>query len=789
MNLYHNLFTLMRNVIALGTKANARPHQPEGGAVRGTLLAFCLLAGTGIALAQSEVKVWTQIVGANDDDLGLAVATDPWHNVILAGTTRSILGPMVSGRYDLFAAKFDASGNRLWLVERGTNEREAAEGVATDSAGNIYLAGYTGGNLDGNTLSGTNTWDIFLMKLDASGNWLWTQQDGQSSDDDAHAVAVDSQDNVYITGYARNGFHGLPRPGAADIFISKYDPAGNRLWSALFGSSDVDEGFGIACDASNNVYVTGYVQESVEGNPFAGTGDAVLAKYNSNGVRQWLRQWGTSHADTPHAVKVDASGNVYVAGYTTGDLYATKVGGRDLFIAKFDSAGTPLWGRQMGTSENDDAYGLTTDASGNAYVVGETGGSLLGNPYQGADDVFVIKVSPSGLNLWTTELGSAGNDWAAAVALDSSGIYVGGWSTGDFEGYANLGLSDAFLMRYTFPDTAPPTPTANVATNVTTTGFTANWCTANWATGYLLDVSANRAFTNYLAGYQNLDVGNVLTRNVSGLNPGTLYFYRVRAYGTNGTSGSSSTVLVGTVVPFCTPGGLLNASFEGPTNALGVATNWISYTRSGTPAPNPAWKVQTATPIPPGGGLQYQQVATASSTGGAGMRQDITGCTVGATYTISGWMRGNSLFATCTVKVSPSASTSYGTAIHLNPQATYSGPTWTHFSGTVVAAGTTMTLWLDGQTTGSGNFNAECFDALTINCPPAFKFESFTQFPPGQYSMVLSNAPYPNITISHSGDMVNWSVLTNLVPANGTVRFTDTTASNAVHRFYKATSP
>ena len=165
--------------------------------------------------------------------------------------------------------------------ERGTNEREAAEGVATDSAGNIYLTGYTGGNLDGNILSGTDTWDLFLMKLDAAGNWLWTRQDGQDMDDDAHAVAVDSQGNVYITGYVRGGFHGLPRPGAADIFISKYDPAGNRLWSALFGSTDVDEGFGIACDASNNVYVTGYVQESVEGNPYAGNGDAVLAKYNS----------------------------------------------------------------------------------------------------------------------------------------------------------------------------------------------------------------------------------------------------------------------------------------------------------------------------------------------------------------------------------------------------------------------------------------------------------------------------------------------------------------------------
>ena len=754
------------------------------------LLASLLAIGSDCIWAQSEVKVWTQIIGANDDDVGLSVATDPWRNVILSGTTRSILGPMVAGRYDVFVAKFDASGNRLWLVERGTNEREAAEGVATDAAGNIYLAGYTGGNLDGNTISGTNTWDLVLMKLDSGGNWLWTQQDGQSADDDAHAVAVDSQGNIYITGYVRNGFHGLPRPGAADIFISKYDPSGNRLWSALFGSSDVDEGFGIACDASNNVYVTGYVQESVEGNPYAGNGDAVLAKYNSDGARQWLRQWGTVNADTPHAIRIDASGNVYLAGYTTGNLYGTKAGGRDIFVAKFDPSGTPLWGTQMGTSEGDDAYGVAIDASGNAYVVGETSGSLAGNPYQGADDVFVAKFNPSGTNLWTTQIGTIGNDWAAAVALDSGGgIYVGGWSTGDFDGYVNQGLSDAFLMKYAFPNSPPPVPTAKVASDVSTIGFTANWYPANGTTGYRLDVSTNSTFNNFLAGYQDQDVGNVLSRGVAGLTPGTLYYYRVRAYGTNGTSGNSSTVLVGTVVPFCTPGGLLNASFEGATNALGVATNWVNYTRAGTPSPSPVWKVQTAPPIPPGGGLQYQQVATASSTGGAGMRQDITGCTVGATYTIAGWMRGNSLFSTCRVRVSPSASTSWATAVDLNPPASHSGPNWTNFSGTVVATGPTMTLWLDGQTTGSGNFNAECFDAITVSCPPSFKIESFGGFPPGQYSMVLSNAPFPNVTISGSSDLVSWTVLTNLVPTNGTVWFTDTSVSNIVRRFYKATSP
>jgi hypothetical protein len=166
----------------------------------------------------------------------------------------------------------------------------------------------------------------------------------------------------------------------------------------------------------------------------------------------------------------------------------------------------------------------------------------------------------------------------------------------------------------------------------------------------------------------------------------------------------------------CTFNPLTNPSFEGG-NTGGVANGWTAYRRAPYPSTT-TWSIQTASP-PSGGGLQYQQIANSSSTGGAGIRQDITGCTPGATYRISGWMRGNSAsYATCTVKVSPTASTNWSTAIHLNPPATYTGSTWTSFSGTVVATGTNMTLWLDGQTGGSGQYKAECFDAITVTCVP-----------------------------------------------------------------------
>ena len=239
------------------------------------------------------------------------------------------------------------------------------------------------------------------------------------------------------------------------------------------------------------------------------------------------------------------------------------------------------------------------------------------------------------------------------------------------------------------------------------------------------------------------------------------------------------------------PAILLNGDFKGPASALGVETNWVGYQRAPNPT-NTAWSLQTASP-PAGGSLQYQQIANSSSTGGGGVYQNVTGCAIGATYQISGWMRGNSqLYSTCTVRVSPSASTNWSAAVDLNPPQTYIGTNWTAFSGTVVAAGTNMTLWLDGQTGGSGLNEAECFDSVAVSCVagfPPFCFTSVTLLPQNQVRLGLSGPFGASVTIKQSSDLVTWLLLTNLVTTNGTVQFTDTSASNALQRFYRATSP
>src|ERR1043166_745706 len=264
--------------------------------------------------------------------------------------------------------------------------------------------------------------------------------------------------------------------------------------------------------------------------------------------------------------------------------------------------------------------------------------------------------------------------------------------------------------------------------------------------------------------------------------------YRCVVTNLYGSATSSPAVL--TVTGDCPSGTLLNADFEGG-NTGGVATGWIPYQR-GSPAPTTVWSIQTAGP-PTGGGLQYQQIAnTSSATSGGGVRQDVTGCMIGATYIVSGWMRGNSASATCRVKCSPSASTNWATAIDLNPPQFVSTNNWVPFSGTVVATGPSMTIWLDGQTGGSGLNKAECFDSVTVTCtgvPAPLLFESATMASPQKPRLVLSGPEGGAVTIQRSSNLVNWVSITNLINSNGTLQFTDAPPANTFQRYYRATSP
>lgn len=403
--------------------------------------------------AQPDSKTWTRLVGTSNLDEGYAVAADPSGNCIIAGGTRGSLYGLNQGRYDLFVAKYDTGGKLLWGRQRGTAQREFAFGVATDPSGNIYATGYTGAALDGQTHAGN--WDIFLTKFGPTGDWLWTRQIGAGQDDEGYAVTTDTSGNVYLAGYVRGSIHGQTRGGAADVIICKYNPAGTRLWTRLFGSVEIDQAWAVACDGSGSVFISGYTLGSIEGNAYLANGDLFLAKYDTDGNRLWLRQWGTNNAEHGYSLATDEAGNAYLSGYTTGTLYGPKNGGRDVFLAKFDASGTQLWGRQFGSTPvpdsngHDQGWGVAMGSDGNVYLGGQVEGPFDGSVHQGDLDIFLAKYDPTGTRQWFTQVGTASSDRARGVATADDGVtFLSGMTFGPLEGNTNQGDSDVFAMQF-----------------------------------------------------------------------------------------------------------------------------------------------------------------------------------------------------------------------------------------------------------------------------------------------------------------------------------------------------
>ena len=162
---------------------------------------------------------------------------------------------------------------------------------------------------------------------------------GSTGSDIAYSVAIDSNNNVYITGYTYGSLYGT-NAGNVDAFLVKYDSTGIKVWTRQLGTTGEDIAYRVAIDSNNNVYITGYTQGSLHGSN-AGSFDAFLAKYDSTGTKVWTRQLGSTAADFANSVAIDSNNNVYITGSTAGSLDGTNAGDRDAFLAKYVDPSPP----------------------------------------------------------------------------------------------------------------------------------------------------------------------------------------------------------------------------------------------------------------------------------------------------------------------------------------------------------------------------------------------------------------------------------------------------------------
>jgi len=385
---------------------------------------------------------WTRQFGTNGYDEATGITTDPSGHVTTTGYTDGALEGSNAGSNDAFIRSYDSSGTLRWTRQFGSSSEDVALGIASDASGNVYATGYTVGGLEGEN---AGSFDAFIRSYDSDGNLRWTRQFGTGSSDIGRGIATDANGNIYATGYTNGDLAGSSA-GGTDAFIRSYDSSGNHRWTRQFGSSSTDVANGIATDADGNTYATGYTDGDLAGSSAGGT-DAFIRSYDSDGNLRWTRQFGTSSNDGANGIATDTNGNVSTTGYTGGALEGSSAGNTDAFIRSYDSDGNLRWTRQFGTSSDDRTLGIATDTSGNVTTTGFTGGALEGSN-AGNYDVFIRSYDSGGNLRWTRQFGTSSNDVANGIATDANGnTYTAGYTEGALEG-SNAGNSDAFIRSY-----------------------------------------------------------------------------------------------------------------------------------------------------------------------------------------------------------------------------------------------------------------------------------------------------------------------------------------------------
>jgi uncharacterized delta-60 repeat protein len=392
---------------------------PKGGIMKRFKLLLVFVSALSLLLpallySQSVNTVWVRIFNApgNSDDYGQAIAVDDSGYVYVTGGASFTPWPDM----DYATVKYNSNGDTVWLIryDGPGDSTDNATALAIDKQGNVYVTGRSSGS--------GHPYDYATIKYNSLGDTVWVRRyNGPGNDEDkANAMAVDTLGNVYVTGWSDGS------GSSADYATIKYNSIGETLWIRRYNgmANNGDAATALAIDRQGNVYVTGISNGSGTSEDYA------TIKYYANGDTAWVRRYDSGQ-DEACAIAVDDSGNVYVTGtsYGSGILW-------DYLTIRYNSNGDTAWVRKYNGSgnNNDDARAIKADNLGNVYVTGKSNGSSTD------DDYVTIKYNSNGDTVWVRRYNGPGNgvDGANAMAIDDLGdIYVTGYSQTTSSSYEN----------------------------------------------------------------------------------------------------------------------------------------------------------------------------------------------------------------------------------------------------------------------------------------------------------------------------------------------------------------
>jgi hypothetical protein len=377
----------------------------------------------------------------------------------------------VLGSIDIFVAKYDSNGNLIWIKSIGSGGLDAGASIKVDAFGNSYITGgYTGSvDFDPNpfaatTLTTAGFTDVYVLKLDINGNFVWAKTMGGPLYDGASSINIDATGNVWSIGYfaasadfdpSSSTSFSLTDNGNNSTYISKLNANGDFVAAYGFNSTASSYAIGqsLTSDNSGNIYITGYFNGSVDFDPdptsavintsAANSNDVYVSKLGPTGNFIWAKTLGGISLDVPYSIALDQDLNVYTTGnfqgtcdFDPGPFAAvynlTSSGGNDVFISKLDPNGNFLCAGSMGGIGNDQGRSIHIDALGNLYNTGSYSGIADFDPSASSFTVSATGVSEIYLSKYSNLLNGTPLTFTicegASTTLAGNGANTYSWS-------------------------------------------------------------------------------------------------------------------------------------------------------------------------------------------------------------------------------------------------------------------------------------------------------------------------------------------------------------------------
>ena len=437
------------------------------------------------------VHIWSYAFGGAGTDWLDDIAITPDGSLVLAGRTNSPVlnfgGSSVfgDGYEDIYVTKLSPSGESVWAKRFVGESYDSAGGIAVDSAGHIWLAGWfkspsieVEGQIFLNSSPGES--DVLIVRFSPSGEITWSTVVGGPGNENLATLDIGPDDSVYVgfnsTGAGLDlGGGMLPSvsPEKSDIYVMKLSNTGDHLWSSSFGGDNSDLVQSVSVDKDGSMILAGRFRSSDlsfgDSSLSNGGGDDVfIAKLAADGQPMWGIDFGGTTSDIAESVATGPTGNVWVTGRS--DSASVNYGGDELpggqdyvmFVAAYDGEGKHIWSQVYGDDADTVGQSIVVDSSGVVTVGGRFAGQLIdlggGIHTNSSDitDILLLRLDSLGNYLWSETFGGEKYDQATGAEADLDGnLYVGGQFTSpvisfggdDFELQSTSGAYDIWVAK------------------------------------------------------------------------------------------------------------------------------------------------------------------------------------------------------------------------------------------------------------------------------------------------------------------------------------------------------